>query len=344
VTTLSESRVPSDPDGRGPATPPPAQLEPAQPQPEPMPQIPVQKGRKTGSVYSSKHAIRSLIRSETETSAIKWQPRAEDSGEQTNPEPPAAPKPVAMAATRTNAVAQDPLEVSAPVAPSQGGPSPRVRKKLLMVLPLVVALLMAFVVAVGYLAFREPAPTNALGRWAAPAVPLVPTGPETATDPLANGVPDPFHTQKLALGGAPTRLKVKSIGVDTPLETLRLGAAGELDPPDDFAKAGWYAGGTVPGDIGPAVIAGHVDNKSGPAVFYKLRELAEGDRIEVVRDGRTVRFTVSSTAWYPKNAFPTAKVYGPTPDSQLRLITCGGVFNHKLRSYTDNLVVYAVLG
>jgi hypothetical protein len=70
----------------------------------------------------------------------------------------------------------------------------------------------------------------------------------------------------------------------------------------------------------------------------------EGDKIEVVRGGKTVRFTVVSTAWYPKAKFPTEQVYGPTPDRQLRLITCGGVFDHTLRSYKDNLVVYAVAG
>jgi len=87
-----------------------------------------------------------------------------------------------------------------------------------------------------------------------------------------------------------------------------------------------------------------VDSKRGPAVFYKLRELTKGDRIEVVRGGQTVRFTVTSTAWYPKSKFPTDEVYGPTPDRQLRLITCGGVFDRSLRSYKDNLVVYAVAG
>jgi hypothetical protein len=79
-------------------------------------------------------------------------------------------------------------------------------------------------------------------------------------------------------------------------------------------------------------------------VFYKLRELTAGDTIEVVRGGKALKFTVIRTAWYPKTAFPTEQVYGPTPDRQLRLITCGGVFDHKLRSYRDNLVVYAVAG
>jgi LPXTG-site transpeptidase (sortase) family protein len=137
---------------------------------------------------------------------------------------------------------------------------------------------------------------------------------------------------------------VPAIGIDTSLETLRTGAGGELTAPKNFARAGWYADGTLPGDTGPAVIAGHVDSRRGPAVFYRLRELDRGDRIEVVRGGRKLTFTVTATAWYPKNAFPTDEVYAPTPDRQLRLITCGGVFDHSLRSYKDNLVVYAVAG
>ena len=128
------------------------------------------------------------------------------------------------------------------------------------------------------------------------------------------------------------------------MESLHLAKGGALTPPKNFAKAGWYADGTAPGDQGPAVIAGHVDSKRGPAVFYKLREMQVGDQIEVVRGGKSVRFTVVSTAWYPKTKFPTGQVYGPTPDRQLRLITCGGVFDHTLRSYKDNLVVYAVAG
>lgn len=155
---------------------------------------------------------------------------------------------------------------------------------------------------------------------------------------------DPFGTAAAAPVGAPSRVRVKAIGVDSTLESLQLGAGGVLVPPKGYGRAGWYSGGTAPGGVGPAVIAGHVDSKSGPAVFYRLRELTVGDRIEVTRGGVMVRFTVVRVAWYPKTTFPTADVYGPTPDRQLRLITCGGVFDHRLRSYKDNLVVYAVAG
>ena len=197
-------------------------------------------------------------------------------------------------------------------------------------------------VGTGYLAVTEPQAVRDLGRWGATAAA---TGAPRPTDfGVDSGVAQPpFGAPAPVLTGAPTRLRVAALGIDTPLESLHL-AKGALTPPKNFARAGWYADGTVPGDLGPAVIAGHVDSQRGPAVFYKLREIQIGDRIEVFRGGKSVPFTVVSTAWYPKTKFPTQQVYGPTPDSQLRLITCGGVFDHRLRSYKDNLVVYAVAG
>jgi LPXTG-site transpeptidase (sortase) family protein len=213
------------------------------------------------------------------------------------------------------------------------------------ILPVTVAAAAAFVAATGYLAVTEPRPDTDVGRWSALRATATAAAPtEPAWDPLASRIADPFGVIAPLPRGVPTRLRVAAIGVDTPLESLHVGKDGALVPPRNFARAGWYADGTVPGDQGPAVIAGHVDSRRGPAVFYKLRELETGDRIEVFRGGRAIRFTVISTAWYPKNNFPNERVYGPTPDRQLRLITCGGVFDHRLRSYKDNLVVYAVAG
>jgi hypothetical protein len=141
----------------------------------------------------------------------------------------------------------------------------------------------------------------------------------------------------------PTRLRIASIAVDTPLEDLDLDATGALQAPKDFAHAGWYAKGNRPGDVGPAIIAGHVDSKKGRAVFYRLHELGPGGSVEVMRGGNWVTFRVLATRRYPKNRFPTDEVYAPTPNAQLRLITCGGAFDHSRGSYMDNIVVYAVL-
>jgi len=140
----------------------------------------------------------------------------------------------------------------------------------------------------------------------------------------------------------PTRVRIPAIRVDSTLETLGLDTKGALEAPRDFARAGWYAGGTAPGDVGPAVIAGHVDSHTGPAVFFRLYQLRKGDAVQVARGDRWVPFRVVAIDRYPKNAFPTAEVYGPTPDAELRLITCGGTFDRGRRSYIDNVIVYAV--
>jgi sortase (surface protein transpeptidase) len=131
--------------------------------------------------------------------------------------------------------------------------------------------------------------------------------------------------------------------VDAPLVPLRLDNAGELEAPKDYDIPGWYAEGTPPGDTGPAVIAGHVDSLAASAVFRHLADLRPGDLIEVQRAGVWLKFTVVSAGRYPKGAFPTAEVYGPTPDPQLRVITCGGPFDRARNSYRDNVVVFAIM-
>ncbi|GAB3858158.1 class F sortase [Dactylosporangium cerinum] len=141
----------------------------------------------------------------------------------------------------------------------------------------------------------------------------------------------------------PTRLRITSLGVDTSLETLTIDPAGQLQSPKVYEEAGWFAAGTAPGDPGPAVLAGHVDSRTGPAVFYKLHELKAGDRVEVQRGGAWLTFTVTAREHYAKAKFPSDRVYGPTPLAELRLITCGGEFDAARHSYRDNVVVYAVL-
>jgi hypothetical protein len=143
----------------------------------------------------------------------------------------------------------------------------------------------------------------------------------------------------------PVAITIPTLGVAGPLENLTADpVTGELAAPDDPSRAGWYAAGVVPGDAGPAVVGGHVDSRSGPGVFFGLRELRPGDRIEIIRsDGRAVRFAVTAVAAYPKTEFPTAAVYGPAPGPELRLVTCGGQFDRSERSYRDNVVVDAVL-
>ncbi len=140
----------------------------------------------------------------------------------------------------------------------------------------------------------------------------------------------------------PAALTIPSIDVEAPLERLAVRDDGTLAAPVDFARAGWFAEGPAPGERGPAVIVGHVDSQDGPAVFYRLAELAPGDPIEVtLADDSVARFTVTDTLEAAKDAFPTEAVYGPTPGPTLRLITCTGAFDRAARHYLSNLVVYA---
>jgi sortase family protein len=165
------------------------------------------------------------------------------------------------------------------------------------------------------------------------------TGRAPVTDPPAPVVVAAPAARTVA---APVRVTIPAIGVDSTLTDIGVDAAGALVPPADFAQAGWFAAGPVPGEVGPAVLAGHVDDRSGPAVFFRLEDLTAGDQVVVTDgDGERHTFTVTRVEAYPKTAFATAEVYGPTAGPELRLITCGGTFDRSRRSYTDNVVVFA---
>ena len=141
----------------------------------------------------------------------------------------------------------------------------------------------------------------------------------------------------------PVTLTIPAIGVRTRLSHLGLTTAGALTVPSSTAIAGWYTGSSRPGAIGPAVIAGHIDSRAGPGVFFHLSQLRPGDHVYVRRADRTlVVYLVTAVRSYAKDRFPTLAVYGPTPDAELRLITCGGAFDALLGSYLSNTVVYAV--
>jgi hypothetical protein len=142
---------------------------------------------------------------------------------------------------------------------------------------------------------------------------------------------------------SPVRIEIPSLGVDAPVIPLGLNRDRTLEVPRDFGDAGWWSGGPRPGERGPAVIVGHVDSYSGPAVFFRIGELQRGATIAVARrDGSRARFTVVGSERYPKDDFPTERVYGRTRDATLRLITCSGAFDRASGHYLDNTVIYAV--
>jgi sortase (surface protein transpeptidase) len=142
----------------------------------------------------------------------------------------------------------------------------------------------------------------------------------------------------------PVFLTIPAIGVRASIINLGLNPNGTLQVPRTTTVVGWYTGSPRPGATGSAIIAGHVDSRAGPGVFFWLRTMHRGERVYVRRaDGTLAVFTVTAVRMYSKDDFPTATVYGPVPDAELRLITCGGTFDYATGSYLSNVVVYARL-
>ncbi|MFB0617317.1 class F sortase [Streptomyces sp. AGS-58] len=175
------------------------------------------------------------------------------------------------------------------------------------------------------------------------------TGRRTPPQPTAaEGRPDPRGERLAAPALAPSppvRIRIPAIRVDAPLTGLALTRSGNLEAPPAGRKnlAGWYEAGTVPGEAGTAVVAGHVDNTDGPAVFYDLGALKRGATVEVDRrDGSVAVFTADAVEVYPSRGFPDAKVYGAAPRPELRVITCGGGYS-RTTGYQGNVVVFAHL-
>lgn len=197
---------------------------------------------------------------------------------------------------------------------------------------IVVAMLAAAVATVlsgGVLAavrYADVPSTGHLGSSIGPAGQTAPSSPSAPAFPVV----------------APVRIDIPRLGVSAPVDAIGLQADRSIAVPEAFDRTGWYAGLEAPGQVGTAVIVGHLDSHTGPAVFFKVPELGAGDTVMVaLADGSTVRFVVERTDRYHKLRFPTIAVYARTDRPTLRLITCGGTFDKKSRSYSDNVVVYA---
>lgn len=177
-----------------------------------------------------------------------------------------------------------------------------------------------------------------------PSAGPVPASPSARSLPVAQTLPVPASGEPPTpvVVALPVAVALPRLGVSSELDPLQLQPDGQLQAPPRWNVAGWYVGGPRPGERGPAVVAGHVDGPDGPAVFWRLRELRPGDRIEISRaDGSTAVFAMTRSLVVPKDHFPTAEVYGPTPHAELRLITCDGGFDRGSGHYLDNLVVFA---
>ncbi|MFF9471891.1 class F sortase [Streptomyces roseolus] len=188
-------------------------------------------------------------------------------------------------------------------------------------------------------------------------------GPDTARGP--GGSSAPTHGDVAAVGrppgvdlppsrppipgdAAPRRVEIPALGVDAPVVPRGLDATGAVDPPpyELPGTAGWYGPGTTPGAAGPALLVGHVDTDTRPAVFYGLSSTRPGDTVRITRtDDSVAVFTVEDVSVVPRDAFDPAKVYGPHEPgrAELRLLTCGGTFDRTTGGYTANVVIAAYL-
>ncbi|MGP3633514.1 class F sortase [Streptomyces sp. 24-1644] len=161
------------------------------------------------------------------------------------------------------------------------------------------------------------------------------------------GVPLPPAHKPLD-GAEPERVEIPSIGVEAPVVRRGLDEGGGIDPPP-YGKpqtVGWYGSGTEPGTEGAALFVGHVDTETKPAVFYGLSAARPGEKVRVTRaDGTIAVFTIDDVQVFTRERFDARKAYGPRKDgrAELRLITCGGTYDRKSRSYTANVVVSAYL-
>jgi hypothetical protein len=211
-------------------------------------------------------------------------------------------------------------------------------------LPVRAVLVVASLAAVAGIADRGRTAGSAPDAAPRGVVSTSPASPSTSSVAATRSIAVQGHTAVLAPTVTPTRLDIAAIGVRTGLQRLGLLPDGTLVPPSRWLEAGWFAKGVVPGQTGPAVIVGHIDSTKGPAVFYRLNELHVGSRVTVTMSNRSVlHFVVDQVQRFKKKHFPTDTVYGPTPDAELRLVTCTGQFDAQAHSYLDNLVVSAHL-
>ncbi|WP_225831863.1 class F sortase [Streptomyces sp. NK08204] len=177
-------------------------------------------------------------------------------------------------------------------------------------------------------------------------------GSPTTGDIAAVGRPDGPDTlppaAKPLAGAVPQRVDIPELGLQAPVVARGLDALGGVDPPpfDQPGVVGWYRGGTQPGAPGTALLVGHVDTQTRPAVFYKLSTLKPGETVRVFRaDGKVAAFTIDDVSVLARDRFDAQRAYGPRKQgrAELRLITCGGAFDRARHSYTANVVVSAYL-
>jgi hypothetical protein len=193
-----------------------------------------------------------------------------------------------------------------------------------------------------------PTPTATLTPSPSPS--STPTEPQIPIKPIGfvatgGGSPlifSPAVAQARLMRPAPLSISIPAIGVKAKIVTLGFDSEGGMEVPTTGAVTGWFNGAPTPGELGPAIIVGHVDWNGKIAVFYKIKNLKKGNLIKVLRsDGKQITYSVTRVLTVDKLKFPTELVYGDIDHVGLRLITCGGRFDSKLKRHINNIIVFA---
>lgn len=222
-------------------------------------------------------------------------------------------------------------------APAGSGGRRRVLAAAAAVLLALTALVLLGRAAIGQHTAAQPA----AGADSTTTRPITSTMATTSQRPTGSASGNPFLSRS-----EPRRLDIPAIDAHASVMALGLRRDGGAEVPpleEKRSRAGWYENSPTPGQLGPAIILGHIDSdEHGPAVFFELGQLQTGDTVKITReDGTVAWFRIDRVAEYPKNRFPTEEVYGATDHASLRLITCGGRFDPAKGSYEKNIVAYA---
>ncbi|MGC5771231.1 class F sortase [Paenibacillus pabuli] len=142
----------------------------------------------------------------------------------------------------------------------------------------------------------------------------------------------------------PVRLCIPSVHLSTTITPIHLSKDGHLQVPKSSEVAGLYVDGVLPGEEGNAIVAGHVDNYTGPAIFYPLKHLKPGSFVLLFdQNNQYLKYEVLEVQSYYTQEAPLDKIFGDTPEKQLNLITCTGKYDRKKKEHEKRLIVYTRL-
>ncbi|WP_101897427.1 class F sortase [Embleya scabrispora] len=220
----------------------------------------------------------------------------------------------------------------------------RVGRRLLLVVAVAAVVCGVVLGVIGYQNRRPPATATAAPKSVATAAPSPAAG--ALGDPAGSAAAPAPPEGPILARSEPVTVDITEIGVHAPVTSVGLDADGavQVPPAEDERRAGWYDQGPTPGELGPAVLVGHLDSAAGPAVFYEVGNLRPGATVEIRRaDQSTAIFTVDAVERFTKTDFPTQRVYGDLNRAELRVITCGGDYDADKGGYQDNTILFAHL-